>query len=73
MSAVNVGDPMLAIPLKRVDSLDWVRPLKSFIKETVNEHEAECSSEALEKMNRLRKAVKDGVSQPSFFPPVSDF
>eukprot|EP00906_Rhabdomonas_costata_P029349 RCo041432 len=54
-----MNDPMLAVPLKRMDPLDWVKPLKAFIKETVNEHEAECSAEALEKMSRLRKAVKE--------------
>jgi len=54
-------EPMLHFPLKRADTVDWVKPLKNYVKETVNKHEAETVTQTLDHFNRLRKAIKEAA------------
>eukprot|EP00993_Chasmostoma_nieuportense_P000848 NODE_177_length_2813_cov_48.393894_g163_i0.p1 GENE.NODE_177_length_2813_cov_48.393894_g163_i0~~NODE_177_length_2813_cov_48.393894_g163_i0.p1 ORF type:complete len:881 (-),score=293.27 NODE_177_length_2813_cov_48.393894_g163_i0:169-2751(-) len=54
-----VSDPMLIFAMKRTDQLDWAKPLKAYVKQTINPQEAEGLTETLEQMNRLRKAVRN--------------
>ena len=54
--ATHLTDPILYFPLKKTDSLDWVKPMKAYIKDTISQHEAENLTQSLEHLQRLRKA-----------------
>eukprot|EP01006_Ploeotia_vitrea_P048777 TRINITY_DN67269_c9_g4_i1.p1 TRINITY_DN67269_c9_g4~~TRINITY_DN67269_c9_g4_i1.p1 ORF type:complete len:959 (+),score=249.84 TRINITY_DN67269_c9_g4_i1:56-2932(+) len=56
---MSVTDPMVTLPLKRPENLDWCKPMKNFIKQTISQQEADSLAENFDHMNRLRKGVQD--------------
>eukprot|EP00667_Euglena_gracilis_P019249 EG_transcript_20609 len=56
-----LADPLLFFPMKRAESVDWVKPMRTYIKETASQHEADELAHTLEHMSRLRKAIKEAA------------